>query len=362
MGSSTGRLLRVTTFGESHGGGLGAVIEGLPGGLPLDTALIQRDLDRRRPGQSSLTSARGEADQVEILSGVFEGLTLGSPVALLIRNQDARPDDYVAFKDMYRPSHADFTTEARYGHRAWAGGGRASARETAARVAAGAVARQLLRVEAEVEILAWVEAVGGLRAEIDPDAVTLDAVEASAVRCPDRALAVEMEALIRSVRAEGDSVGGVIGAVARGVPAGLGDPVFDKLEAELAAAMLSIPACRGFEIGAGFASASQRGSEHNDVFLPGPGAPRTATNRSGGVQGGISNGMPITLRVAFKPPATILRPQATVDREGRPAVLAPRGRHDPCVLPRAVPIVEAGVALVLADHWLRWKAIRPVAR
>ena len=359
MGSTTGHLFRVTTFGESHGGGLGAVVDGCPPGLALDAGMIQAELDRRRPGQSRLTSARAEADQVEILSGVFEGRTLGSPIALLIRNQDARAEDYEAWKDLYRPSHADYTTEARFGRRAWAGGGRASARETAARVAAGAIARRLLAVSLGVEIVAWVEQVGPIRAEVDPDSVSAEAVERSLVRCPDVGASAEMAALISSVRAEGDSVGGIIGAVARRVPAGLGDPVFDKLEADLAAAMLSIPACRGFEIGSGFSAASMRGSQHNDVFLPGDGPPRTASNRSGGVQGGISNGMPIVLRVAFKPPATLARAQATVDREGRPAVVAPRGRHDPCVLPRAVPIVEAGVALVLADHWLRLAAVQP---
>lgn len=359
MGSTTGRLFRVTTFGESHGGGLGAVVDGCPPGLALSEAMIQADLDRRRPGQSRLTSARAEADRVEILSGVFEGRTLGSPIALLIRNEDARAEDYAAWKDLYRPSHADYTTEARFGLRAWAGGGRASARETAARVAAGAIARAMLADALGVQVLAWVEQVGPIRARVDPDTVRTEDVERCAVRCPDAAASAEMTALITSVRAEGDSVGGVIGAVARGVPAGLGDPVFDKLEADLASAMLSIPACRGFEIGSGFGAASMRGSEHNDVFLPGQGPIRTASNRSGGVQGGISNGMPIVLRVGFKPPATLARAQATVDREGRPAVVAPRGRHDPCVLPRAVPIVEAAMALVLADHWLRLRAIQP---
>lgn len=360
MGSSTGRLFRVSTFGESHGGGLGAVIEGCPPGVPLDEAVIQRELDRRRPGQSALTTPRSEADRVEILSGVFEGRTLGSPIALLIRNQDADPSAYSAWKDLYRPSHADWSTEARYGLRAWAGGGRASARETAARVAAGAVARHVLAGSLGVEIVAWVEQVGELVAAVDPDSVSREQVDANPVRCPDPALAAEMEALIGAARAEGDTLGGVVRCVARGAPAGLGDPVFDKLEAELGAAMLSIPAARGFEIGAGFAAARMRGSQHNDVFLPAePGQPpRTRTNHSGGVQGGISNGMPIVFGVAFKPVSTLSRPQTTVDRQGRPVEMSPAGRHDPCVLPRAVPVVEAGAALVLLDHWLRLKAIR----
>lgn len=360
MGSSVGRLFRVTTFGESHGGGLGAVIEGCPPGLPLDEAVIQAELDRRRPGQSRLVTPRDEADRVEILSGVFEGRTLGSPIALLIRNHDADRGAYEPWKDLYRPSHADYSTEARYGLRAWAGGGRASARETAARVAAGAVARHALALQLGVEILAWVEQVGGLRATVDPERVTRAAVEASPLRCPDEAAEPAMIALIEAARAEGDTVGGVVRCVARGVPAGLGDPVFDKLEAELAHHMLSLPASRGFEIGAGFAAAAMRGSEHNDLFVQGaPGEPpRTATNRSGGVQGGISNGMPVHFGVAFKPVSTLGQVQPTVDRHGQPARIEPRGRHDPCVLPRAVPIVEAGAALVLMDHWLRLRAIR----
>ncbi len=360
MGSGSGRLFRVTTFGESHGGGLGAIVEGCPPGLPLDADVIQRELDRRRPGQSALVSPRDEADRVEILSGVFEGRTLGSPIGLLIRNRDADPSAYAAWKDLYRPSHADMSTEARYGLRAWAGGGRASARETAARVAAGAIARHLLTLQAGVEIVGWVERIGSVQVEVDPERVSREAVDASPVRCPDPAASAAMEALIREARAEGDTLGGIVRCVARGVPAGLGDPVFDKLEAELARAMLSIPAARGFEIGAGFAAAGMRGSAHNDLFVPGePGQPpRTLTNRSGGVQGGISNGMPVHFGVAFKPVSTLGRPQPTVDREGRPVELLPGGRHDPCVLPRAVPIVEAGAALVLADHWLRLRAIR----
>lgn len=359
MGSSTGVLFRVTTFGESHGGGLGAIIEGCPPGILLDLDRIQAELDRRRPGQSSLVSQRKEADRVELLSGVFEGRTLGSPIGLLVRNEDANPADYADWQHLYRPSHADFTTEARYGTRSWQGGGRASARETVARVAAGAIARQVLEARAAVEILAWVEQVGVVQAAVDPATVTLAAVEASPVRCPDPEAAQRMEALIRAVRKEGDSVGGVVRAVARGVPAGLGDPVFDKLEAELGKAMLSLPAAKGFMSGAGFAAAAMRGSEHNDTFIPGPspGSIVTRTNFSGGIQGGISNGMPIEVSVAFKPVATLARPMETVDDQGRPAVLQPRGRHDPCVVPRAVVMVEAMMALVLCDHLLRLRAL-----
>ncbi len=357
MGSSTGRLFRVTTWGESHGPAVGAVVEGCPPGLALDVAAIQVELDRRRPGRSALSSPRREADRVELLSGVFQGRTLGTPIALLVRNRDADPSAYRPFADVYRPSHADFTTEARYGLRDWRGGGRASARETVGRVAAGAIARQVL-AEIGVEIVAWVDQVGALSASVDPQAVARQAVEASPIRCPDPAVSPRMEARIRQVQREKDSIGGVVRAVARGVPAGLGDPVFDKLEAELARAMLSLPAAKGFESGLGFAAASLRGSQNNDRFISRGGRIRTATNRSGGIQGGISNGMPVTVAVAFKPVATIFLPQQTVDREGRERTLEPRGRHDPCVLPRAVPIVEAAMALVLCDHWLRLQAIR----
>lgn len=353
MGSSTGVLFRVTTFGESHGGALGAVVEGCPPGLSLDLDAVQRELDRRRPGQSALTTQRKEPDRVQVLSGLFEGRTLGSPIALVVVNEDADPRAYAPFKDLYRPSHADYTTQARYGIRAWQGGGRASARETVARVAAGAVAKQVLSALAGVEIVAWVDQVGDERAEVDPETVSLEAVEQNPVRCPDPAAAARMEALIRAVRAEGDTIGGVVRCVARQVPAGLGDPVFDKLEADLARAMLSLPAAKGFESGSGFAGARMRGSAHNDPFIREGGQIRTRGNRSGGIQGGLSNGMPITLAVAFKPVATIFQPQDTVDVRGQPATVMPRGRHDPCVVPRAVPVVEAGVALVLCDHLLR---------
>jgi chorismate synthase len=358
MSSDFGRLFRISTFGESHGGGVGVVVDGCPPRLALEVADIQRDLDRRRPGQSRLTTPRQEADRVEILSGLFEGRTIGSPIALLVRNEDARPSAYEHMKDVYRPSHADYTTEAKYGIRNWQGGGRSSARETIGRVAAGAIARKLLRDAAGVEVVAWVQRVHEVEAKVDGDVVSLEAVEASDVRCPDESAARQMIQAIDAARERGDSLGGVVECVARGVPPGLGEPVFDKLEADLARALLSLPASKGFEIGSGFAGTRMTGIEHNDPFVPGPdGRPRTAANRSGGVQGGISNGEPVVVRVAFKPTATIALAQQTVTRGGDAAVLEARGRHDPCVLPRAVPMVEAMVCLVLADHWLRQRAV-----
>ena len=362
MASQFGTLFRVATFGESHGGGVGVVVDGCPPRLALDVAEIQRDLDRRRPGQSRLTTPRQEADRVEILSGMFEGRTLGTPIALLVRNEDARPASYEAMKDVYRPSHADFTYEAKYGIRNWQGGGRASARETIGRVAAGAIARKLLREAAGIEVLAWVAQVQDLEAKVDAGTVSLAAVEANAVRCPDPEAAARMEERIDAARRRGDSLGGVVACVARGVPAGLGEPVFDKLEADLAKGVMSLPASKGFEIGSGFAGTRLTGSEHNDPFVPGEHGPRTSSNRSGGVQGGISNGEPILLRVAFKPTATIRLAQQTVDRAGNAVTLEAEGRHDPCVLPRAVPMVEAMVLLVLADHWLRQRASEGTVR
>lgn len=357
-GSTFGQAFRVTTFGESHGAAVGAIVDGCPPLLPLDVKEIQRDLDRRRPGQSRLTTQRAEDDQVEVLSGVFEGVTLGTPIALLVRNNDAQSGAYEAMRDVYRPSHADFTTEAKYGVRDWRGGGRASARETTARVAAGAVARKLLAQVAGIEVLAWVDGMHEIRPAIDPDTVTADDVESTPVRCPQVHAAAAMIDAIEQARRDGDSLGGVVACVARNVPAGLGEPVFDKLEADLAKAMLSLPAAKGFEVGSGFAGTLLTGLAHNDPFVPGPdGTPTTSSNRSGGVQGGISNGAPVVLRVAFKPTATIASAQQTVDREGNAVTLAAKGRHDPCVLPRAVPIVEAMVCLVLADHWLRQQAV-----
>jgi chorismate synthase len=354
VSSSFGTLFRISTFGESHGPAVGVVVDGCPPRLPLTAEEIQVELDRRRPGQSRITTQRREADQVEILSGVQDGLTLGTPIALLVRNSDQRGGDYEEMRTKYRPSHADYTYQAKYGVRAWEGGGRASARETVGRVAAGAIARKLLQVEAAVEILAWVKQVAGREAAVDPARVARGDVEANIVRCPDPAAAEEMIALIDAARKDGDSLGGVVEAVARRVPPGLGEPVFDKLEADLAKALLSLPACKGFESGSGFAGTRLRGSEHNDPFYADPAHRiRTRTNWSGGIQGGISNGEDIVVRAAFKPTATVLREQETVDQEGNATTIKPRGRHDPCVLPRAVPIVEAMIALVLADHYLR---------
>jgi chorismate synthase len=363
MGSSFGERFRITTFGESHGGAVGVVVDGCPPRLPLTVDEIQRDLDRRRPGQSSLTTPRQEEDRAEILSGVFEGHTLGSPIAILVRNQDARPSAYEEMKDLYRPSHADYTTEAKYGIRNWQGGGRASARETVGRVAAGAIARKLLSTLEGVEVLAWVRRVHQVEGKFDPAQVRLADVEANPVRCPDPDAAREMAERIDAARREGDSLGGEVECVARGVPVGLGEPVFDKLEADLALGVMSLPASKGFEIGSGFAGTRMTGIEHNDAFVIGEeGRPRTRTNRSGGIQGGISNGEPIVLRVAFKPTATIAKAQDTVDRDGRAVILEARGRHDPCVLPRAVPMVEAMVCLVLADHLLRQRALDALPR
>ena len=353
MSSSFGTLFRITTFGESHGPGLGVVIDGCPPRMAISLDLIKEQLDRRRPGQSRLVSQRKEADQVEILSGVLDGKSLGTPIALLIRNEDARGEDYEDIARAYRPSHADYTYDAKYGIRAVAGGGRASARETAGRVAAGAIAQQLLAARG-ISIVAWVDEVAGIGATVDPATVTRDQVDANDIRCPDAAIATKLIERVEQARKDGDSVGGVIRAIARGVPPGWGEPVFDKLEADLGKAMLSIPAVKGVENGSGFAGTRMTGSQHNDPFYrTDDGRIGTRTNHSGGVQGGISNGEPITLRIAFKPTATIMREQETVDRDGNPTTLAPKGRHDPCVLPRAVPIVEAMFALVLADHCLR---------
>jgi chorismate synthase len=358
VSSSSGALFRITTFGESHGGGVGVVLDGCPPRLELSESDVQPDLDRRRPGQSRLVTQRDESDRVEILSGVVDGLTLGSPIAMLVRNADARSGAYDHLAEVYRPSHADYTTEAKYGIRAVAGGGRSSARETIGRVAAGAVARKLLVERFGVEVLAWVDSVHDIEATVDGAAVTLEEVEADPTRCPDPVAADAITRAIDRARRDGDSLGGTVRCVARGVPAGWGEPVFDKLEADLAKATMSLPASKGFEIGSGFGAVRMTGREHNDPFVPGPdGRPRTATNHSGGVQGGISNGEDITMRVAFKPTATISSEQDTVSRDNEATVLAAKGRHDPCVLPRAVPLVEAAVLLVLADHALRQAAI-----
>jgi chorismate synthase len=357
VSSSFGQLFRIHTWGESHGGGVGVVIDGCPPRVPLEASHIQTELDRRRPGQSRLTTPRQEADRAEILSGVLDGLTLGTPISIAVRNEDARSSAYAELKEVYRPSHADYTYEAKYGIRAWQGGGRASARETVGRVAAGAVARQVLARAGFGEIVAWVSQVHAIDAKVDLLSVTREQVEARITRCPDPAASERMEVAIDAARRDGDSLGGVVTCVARGVPVGLGEPVFDKLEADLARGLLSLPACKGFEIGSGFAGTRLLGSEHNDEFYSEAGRVRTRTNRSGGIQGGISNGEPIWLRVAFKPTATIRKAQQTVNREQDEVTLEAQGRHDPCVLPRAVPMVEAMVALVLCDHHLRQRAI-----
>jgi len=357
MSSQFGQVFRISTWGESHGGGVGVVIDGCPPRIELSEADIQTDLDRRRPGQSEIVTPRDEKDECRILSGVFQGRTLGTPICVAVMNKDARPEAYREMETAFRPSHADYTYEAKYGIRNWQGGGRASARETIGRVAAAAVAKKVLaQLAPGLEIVAFVKSIHELVAQVDVEQVRFAEVEANIVRCPDAAMAERMIEFIKQVRAEGDSVGGVIECVVRGVPPGLGEPVFDKLEAELAKAMLSLPATKGFEIGSGFDGAKLRGSEHNDAFRMREGRVRTATNRSGGVQGGISNGEPIFFRVAFKPTATIFRPQATVTTSGEETELQARGRHDPCVLPRAVPMVEAMTALVLCDHALRQRA------
>src|SRR5438034_6746518 len=358
MGNTFGQLFRVTTFGESHGGGVGVVIDGCPPNIDISEVEVQRELNRRRPGQSKITTQRKEEDRCKILSGVFAGKTLGTPVAVLVHNKDARPEDYLEIASKFRPSHADFTYEAKYGIRNWHGGGRASARETIGRVAAGAVAKKVLSsFYPDFEIVAYVAQIHDIIAKIDRSTVKMKDVEKNIIRCPDAARAKRMISLIEQVRDEGDSIGGVIECVARGLAAGIGEPVFDKLEADLAKAMLSIPATKGFEIGSGFEATRMRGSQHNDPFEMHGEKIRTATNNSGGVQGGISNGEEIYFRVAFKPTATIGHQQKTVTSSRKQTQLAARGRHDPCVLPRAVPIVEAMAALVLCDHALRQQAI-----
>ncbi len=357
-GNTFGALFRISTWGESHGAGIGVTIDGCPSGVPILRDEIQRELDRRRPGQSRITTQRDEADQVEILSGVEDERSTGAPIALLVRNADAKSEAYDHLKDVFRPSHADYTYQAKYGLRSWKGGGRASARETIGRVAAGAIAQRILADAAGVEIVAFVKRIQDLEASVDLGMVTREQVERNIVRCPDAVTAERMIARVEAVRKSGDSVGGVIELVARRVPAGLGEPVFDRLEADLAKAMLSLPATKGFEIGSGFGGTLLTGSQHNDPFYMEGSRVRTRTNRSGGIQGGISNGEDIVLRVAFKPTATIAMAQETVTSAGEPTELRAKGRHDPCVLPRAVPMVEAMAALVLVDHWLRQRAQR----
>jgi chorismate synthase len=359
MPNTFGHLFRITTFGESHGGGIGVVVDGCPPRIPLEAAPIQADLDRRRPGQSKITTPRKEADRCEILSGVFQGRTTGTPIGILVRNEDARPEAYTEMETLYRPSHADYTYQAKYGLRDHRGGGRSSARETIGRVAGAAVAKQVFReLVPKLEVVAYVRQVHKLVAQVDPAKVSFREVESNIVRWPDAADAERVVRLIQRVRSQGDSVGGVVECVIRNCPVGLGEPVFDRLEADLAKAMLSLPATKGFEIGSGFGAALLKGSEHNDAFVMKAGRVRTRTNRSGGVQGGISNGEDIIFRVAFKPVATLAQAQETVSVKGEAAVLKARGRHDPCVLPRAVPMVEAMAYLVLIDHFLRQRALQ----
>ncbi|HEX7469879.1 MAG TPA: chorismate synthase [Verrucomicrobiae bacterium] len=356
MANTFGQLFRITTWGESHGGGVGVVVDGCPPRLKLTEADIQPDLDRRRPGQSKIVTPRKESDTVQILSGTFEGKTLGTPISMWVKNEDARPDAYSEMKTKFRPSHADYTYFAKFGIRAWPGGGRTSARETVGRVAAGAIAKKILSERFGVEVLSYVKQVQRIIADVDPEKVKLKDIESNIIRCPDQATAEKMIRLVEKMRRAGDSVGGIIEGVARGVPPGWGEPVFDRLEADLAKAMLSLPATKAFEIGSGFGGILLTGREHNDLFRMRGGKVHTTTNRSGGIQGGISNGETIFFRVAFKPTATVMHEQDTVSEDFKNTTLKGRGRHDPCVLPRAVPMVEAMTALVLVDHALRHKA------
>ncbi|MDC0325784.1 chorismate synthase [bacterium] len=357
MGNTFGQLFRITTWGESHGGGVGVVLDGCPPCIELSEEDIQPELDRRRPGQSRIVTPRDEKDRVEILSGVFEGKTLGTPIMMWVKNKDARPEAYSEMAEKFRPSHADFTYQTKYSIRNWQGGGRSSARETIGRVAAGAVAKKILKERYGVEVLAYVRQVQDIGSDVSPDSVTLEQIESNIVRCPDAVSAEKMIERIESIRNAGDSVGGIVEGVARGVPVGWGSPVFDRVEADLAKAMLSLPATKGFDVGSGFGGIQWTGLQHNDPYRADEdGNVFTPSNRSGGVQGGISNGQPICFRVAFKPTATVMHEQDTVDTSLKNTTLKGRGRHDPCVLPRAVPIVEAMTALVLIDHALRHKA------
>ncbi len=353
MANTFGKMFRITTWGESHGDAVGVVVDGCPPQVEIDIADIQKELARRRPGQSRITTQRRESDEAQILSGVFKGKSLGTPIMIGVWNTDQRSKDYEHMRTKFRPSHADFTYQAKYGIRNWKGGGRASARETIGRVAAGAIAKKILAQEFGVGIVGYVKQVSDMVADVDPESVSMADVESTIVRCPDPDIAERMIERIDEARKAGDTLGGVVEAVARNVPPGLGEPVFDKLEAELGRGVLSLPACKGFEVGSGFGGIAMTGSTHNDPFYNEAGRIRTRTNNSGGIQGGISNGESIVIRAAFKPVATIMMPQETVDEDGNPTELSGRGRHDPCVLPRAVPMVEAMMALVLVDHALR---------
>jgi len=361
MSSTFGKLFRIHTYGESHGGGVGVIIDGCPPRVPITQEIIQRELDRRRPGQSEIVTPRKEPDTAEILSGVQDNLTLGTPSSIMVRNTDQRPSAYDEMSEKYRPSHADFTYDAKYGIRAASGGGRASARETIGRVAAAAIGKQVInQLCPGIEILAWVKSIQHIQANVDPSSVTSETIESNIVRTGDPLAAEEMISHIKAIRSDGNSVGGVIECVIRNCPPGLGEPIFDKLEAELAKAMLSIPATKGFEIGSGFSGTLLTGKEHNDPFEMRDGKIRTITNHSGGIQGGISNGENIIFRVAFKPTATIISTQETVTKKGENSTLQGKGRHDACVLPRAVPIVEAMATLVLIDHLMLQRASGPI--
>lgn len=359
MSSTFGSVFRISTWGESHGAGVGVVVDGCPAGVALAVETVQEELDRRRPGQSAITTQRKEPDTVEILSGVQDGKTLGTPISMVVRNVDQRPAAYDEMAHAYRPSHADFCYDAKYGIRALSGGGRASARETIGRVAAGAVAKAVVQaLYPKVDVLAWVESIKDVECSVPPHLVKRADVEFNEVRTADQRVAAEMSMMVREARNAGDSLGGVVACTVRNCPLGLGDPVFDKLEATLAHAMMSIPACKGFEVGSGFRAPSMTGSEHNDIYYHDGRRVRTRTNNSGGIQGGISNGEDINMRMAFKPTATILTPQNTIDDQMKNVLLRGRGRHDPCVLPRAVPIVEAMAWIVLCDHILRQRSCR----
>lgn len=359
-GNSFGTLFKITTCGESHGGAIGVIIDGCPAGLAISEQEIQCELDRRKAGQSHITSPRDEKDVVHILSGIFEGKTTGTPILLLAYNADMRPEDYEDLKDKYRPSHADYTYLKKYGIRDFRGSGRASARETWARVAAGAIAKKYLKQHLNIEILSYVEQVGHIGSEINDKEISIKDIESNIIRCPDQHAATQMIELIQKVKEEGDSIGGIIKGVIRHVPAGLGEPVFDKLSADLGKAMLSINAVKGFEIGSGFAGIAMRGSEHNDSFIFKNEKVSTLTNHAGGTLGGISTGEDIHFRVAFKPVSTISKKQQTIDVNHQDVELSATGRHDPCVLPRAVPIVDAMSALVIMDHFLRQRVQEPI--
>lgn len=351
-GNSIGQLFRVTTFGESHGTAIGCIVDGCPSGIDFDLAFIQHELDRRRPGQSKIVTQRKESDTVQVLSGVFDGKTTGMPIAMVIPNEDQRSKDYDHIAKAFRPSHADYPWQVKYGNRDYRGGGRSSARETAARVAAGALAKLLLKQHG-ISIQAFVSQVGHLAMKGAYEQFDLSQTEDNDVRCPDPVMAVKMINLIKKIRKEGDTIGGVVACVIKGTPVGLGEPVFDRLHADLSKAMMSINAAKGFEYGSGFEGVKMKGSQHNDPLILSPdGKPVTATNFAGGIQGGVSNGMDIYFRVAFKPVATIMTPQDSLDQEGNPVIIKGKGRHDPCVVPRAVPIVESMAAIILADHLL----------